>query len=102
MSKSKRYTENIEKIDTDKGYNLDEAINIISESKKVKFDETIDLAINLGVDPKHADQVVRGIVSLPHGTGKKMKVLVIAKGDKVDEALQAGADYADRSYPLHE
>ena len=94
MSKSKRYTENIEKIDTDKGYNLDEAINIISESKKVKFDETIDLAINLGVDPKHADQVVRGIVSLPHGTGKKMKVLVIAKGDKVDEALQAGADYA--------
>ena len=94
MSKSKRYTENIEKIDTNKGYNLDEAINIINESKKVKFDETIDLAINLGVDPKHADQVIRGTVSLPHGTGKKMKVLVIAKGEKADEALAAGADYA--------
>ena len=94
MGKSKRYTENIEKIDANKGYNLDEAINIISESKKVKFDETIDLAINLGVDPKHADQVIRGTVSLPHGTGKKMKVLVIAKGDKADEALAAGADYA--------
>ena len=86
--------ESIEKIDSNKNYNIDEAIDIISSSAKVKFDETIDLVINLGVDPKHADQVVRGIVSLPHGTGKKMKVLVIAKGDKADEALQAGADYA--------
>ena len=94
MNKSKRYMESIEKIDSNKNYNVDEAIEIISSSSKAKFDETIDLAINLGVDPKHADQVVRGIVSLPHGTGKKMKVLVIAKGDKVDEALQAGADYA--------
>jgi len=94
MGKSKRYTENMEKIDINKGYNLDEAIDIISTSKKVKFDETLDLAINLGVDPKHADQVIRGTVSLPHGTGKKMKVLVIAKGDKADEALAAGADYA--------
>ena len=94
MNKSKRYMESIEKIDSNKNYNIDEAIDIISSSAKVKFDETIDLVINLGVDPKHADQVVRGIVSLPHGTGKKMKVLVIAKGDKADEALQAGADYA--------
>ena len=94
MGKSKRYTENMDKIDINKGYNLDEAIDIISASKKVKFDETVDLAINLGVDPKHADQVIRGTVSLPHGTGKKMKVLVIAKGDKADEALAAGADYA--------
>ena len=94
MNKSKRYMESIEKIDSNKNYNVDEAIEIISSSSKAKFDETIDLAINLGVDPKHADQVVRGTVSLPHGTGKKMKVLVIAKGDKVDEALQAGADYA--------
>tara|TARA_B100001750_G_C15423025_1_gene553969 strand:- start:419 stop:1111 length:693 start_codon:yes stop_codon:yes gene_type:complete len=94
MNKSKRYMESIEKIDSNKNYNVDEAIEIISSSSKAKFDETIDLAINLGVDPKHADQIVRGIVSLPHGTGKKMKVLVIAKGDKVDEALQAGADYA--------
>ena len=94
MNKSKRYMESIEKIDSNKNYNVDEAIEIISSSSKAKFDETIDLAINLGVDPKHADQVVRGTVSLPHGTGKKMKVLVIAKGDKVDEALQAGAAYA--------
>ena len=94
MSKSKRYIENMEKIDANKGYNLTEAIDIISSSVKVKFDETVDLAINLGVDPKHADQVVRGTVPLPHGTGKKMRVLVIAKGDKVDEALEAGADYA--------
>jgi len=94
MSKSKRYIENSDKIDINKDYNLDEAIDIISSSVNVKFDETVDLAINLGVDPKHADQVIRGIVSLPHGTGKKMKVLVIAKGDKVDEALEAGADYA--------
>ena len=94
MNKSKRYMESIEKIDSNKNYNVDEAIEIISSCSKAKFDETIDLAINLGVDPKHADQVVRGTVSLPHGTGKKMKVLVIAKGDKVDEALQAGADYA--------
>ena len=94
MSKSKRYIENTDKIDINKDYNLDEAIDIISSSVSVKFDETVDLAINLGVDPKHADQVIRGIVSLPHGTGKKMKVLVIAKGEKVDEALEAGADYA--------
>ena len=94
MNKSKRYMESIEKIDSNKNYNVDEAIEIISSSSKAKFDETIDLAINLGVDPKHADQIVRGIVSLPHGTGKKMKVLVIAKGDKVEEALEAGADYA--------
>ena len=94
MSKSKRYIEYTKKIEIDKSYDLDEAIDIINSSEKVKFDETVDLAVNLGVDPKHADQVVRGTVSLPHGTGKKMKVLVIAKGEKVDEALEAGADYA--------
>ena len=94
MSKSKRYIEYTKKIEIDKSYDLDEAIDIINSSEKVKFDETVDLAVNLGVDPKHADQVVRGTVSLPHGTGKKMKVLVIAKGEKADEALEAGADYA--------
>ena len=98
MSKSKRYTENIEKIDTDKGYNLDEAINIISESKKVKFDETIDLAINLGVDPKHADQNIRLTTSLPHGTGKEVKVLVITQGPKEQEAKDAGADYVGKEF----
>ena len=99
MSISKRYRENFEKIDINKDYLLDDAIEILSTSNKVKFDETVDLAINLGVDPKHADQIVRGTVSLPHGTGKKLKVLVIAKGDKVDEAISAGADFAgDKEY----
>tara|TARA_B100000029_G_scaffold293375_1_gene286899 strand:- start:644 stop:1336 length:693 start_codon:yes stop_codon:yes gene_type:complete len=99
MSKSKRYLENLDKIDINKNYNLEEAIDILSSSSKVKFDESIDLSINLGVDPKHADQIVRGMVSLPHGTGKKLKVLVIATGDKVKEAIEAGADYSgDKEY----
>ena len=99
MKTSKRYNENFNKINIEKDYNLDEAIDILNSTTKVNFDETVDLAVNLGVDPKHADQIVRGTVSLPHGTGKKLKVLVIAKGDKVDEALSAGADYAgDKEY----
>ena len=99
MNISKRYRENFEKIDINKDYQLDDAVEILSQSNKVKFDESIDLAINLGVDPKHADQIVRGTVSLPHGTGKKLKVLVIAKGDKADEAINAGADFAgDKEY----
>ena len=94
MSASKRYKENFEKIDVNKDYLLDDAFEILTTSKKVKFNESVDLAINLGVDPRHADQIVRGTVSLPHGTGKKLKVLVIAKGDKADEAIEAGADFA--------
>ena len=94
MGVSKRYKENFEKIDINKHYVLDDAFEILNASKKVKFDESVDLAVNLGVDPRHADQIVRGTVSLPHGTGKKLKVLVIAKGDKVDEAIKAGADFA--------
>tara|TARA_B100002052_G_scaffold254729_1_gene244476 strand:+ start:2823 stop:3515 length:693 start_codon:yes stop_codon:yes gene_type:complete len=99
MKISKRYKENFSKINSDQNYMLDDAIELLSSTEKVKFDETVDLAVNLGVDPKHADQIVRGTVSLPHGTGKKLKVLVIAKGDKVDEAINAGADYAgDKEY----
>ena len=99
MKISKRYKENFNKIDSDQDYLLDDAVELLGSTEKVKFDETVDLAVNLGVDPKHADQIVRGTVSLPHGTGKKLKVLVIAKGDKVDEALNAGADYAgDKEY----
>ena len=94
MTISKRYKENYNKVDINKNYLLDDAFEILDASKKVKFDESVDLAINLGVDPKHADQIVRGTVSLPHGTGKKLKVLVIAKGDKADEAIKAGADFA--------
>ena len=99
MGISKRYRENFEKIDIDKDYLLDDAIEILSTSAKVKFDESVDLSINLGIDSRHADQIVRGTVSLPHGTGKKLKVLVITKGDKVDEAINAGADFAgDKEY----
>jgi len=99
MKRSKRYLENFNKIDLDKFYNLDDAIDIIGSSSNTKFDQSVDLSVNLGVDPRHADQVIRGTVSLPHGTGKNVKVLVIAKGDKVDEAISAGADYAgDKEY----
>lgn len=83
-----------EKIDKQKEYSLEEAVELLKETSKVKFDETLDCAIRLGVDPRHADQMVRGTVSLPHGTGKKVSVLVIAKGALAEEALKAGADYA--------
>ena len=73
---------------------LGEAIRLCKSNSTAKFDETIEVALNLGVDPKHADQIVRGVVSLPHGTGKKVKVLVLAKPDKAQLALDAGADYA--------
>lgn len=79
-------------IDPITSYGINEAIKIIKDAAKSKFDETIEIAINLGVDPKHADQMVRGIVTLPHGTGKALKVAVFAKGDKAKEAEAAGAD----------
>lgn len=82
-----------EKIDTNKQYTIEEAINILKENSFAKFDETIDLAFNLGIDPKKSDQIVRGTVVLPHGIGKKVRVLVFAKGEKEKEALEAGADY---------
>jgi len=93
MSQSKRHIDNLNKIDRDKEYGLDQAASILLESSSAKFDESIEVAINLGVDPKHADQIVRGTVSLPHGTGKDVKVLVFVKGDMVEEAEKAGADY---------
>lgn len=82
-----------EKIDNSKEYALDEALRLIKGVSYAKFDETVEMAFNLGVDPKKTDQVVRGTVSLPYGTGKKVKVLVFAKGEKEKEALEAGADY---------
>jgi large subunit ribosomal protein L1 len=81
-----------EKLDADKFYGIDEALATLKEFASKKFDETVEIALNLGVDPRHADQMVRGMVSLPAGTGKEMKVAVFAKGDKADEALKAGAD----------
>ncbi|MEW6570853.1 MAG: 50S ribosomal protein L1 [Nitrospirota bacterium] len=82
-----------EKIEKGKEYQLEEAIRILKESSFAKFDETIDLSINLGIDPRKSDQMVRGTVVLPYGTGKKVRVLVFAKGEKEIEAREAGADY---------
>jgi large subunit ribosomal protein L1 len=81
-----------ESIDPDKAYGLEDAVTLIKASATAKFDETIEVALNLGVDPRHADQMVRGTVDLPHGTGKSVRVEVFAKGDKADEARAAGAD----------
>jgi len=91
--KGKRYTELKKKIDRDKRYTLDEATGLLAELASAKFDETVDIAVRLGVDPRHADQMVRGAVTLPHGTGKEVKVLVFAKGEKEKEAKEAGADF---------
>ena len=79
-------------IDRDKFYGVDEAIALVKQNATAKFDETVELALNLGVDPRHADQMVRGVVSLPKGTGKDVRVAVFAKGDKAEEAKAAGAD----------
>ncbi len=81
-----------EKVERSKEYSLEEAIRIVKESSYTKFDEAVDLALNLGIDPKKSDQMVRGSVSLPHGIGKKVRVLVFAKGEKEKEAADAGAD----------
>ena len=90
----KKYTDSAKLIDSQKQYDPEEAIALVKQTAKAKFDETVELHVKLGVDGRHADQQVRGAVVLPHGTGKKVKVLVFAKGDKVDQALEAGADYA--------
>jgi large subunit ribosomal protein L1 len=81
-----------ENIDREKFYEVDEAVQIIKKNASAKFDETIDIAVNLGIDPRHADQMVRGMISLPHGTGKSVRVAVFAKDAKADEAREAGAD----------
>jgi len=92
--RSKKYVAAKSKIDATKIYKLDEAIALIKEVAFAKFDETIDLSFRLGVDPRHADQMVRGAISLPAGTGNTVRVCVIASGEKVNEALKAGADFA--------
>ena len=90
----KKYRAARTKIDSAKRYTFQEALEMATESTFVKFDETLDIAVRLGVDPRHADQMVRGTVVLPNGLGKTVRVLVFAKGEKVKEALDAGADYA--------
>lgn len=94
MKGSKRIKSLREQIDTKKEYSIDEAIKLLKEKSSVKFTESLDCAVKLGVDPRHADQMIRGTVSLPHGTGKEVRVLVITKGDKAELALSAGADFA--------
>ncbi len=93
MKHGKKYTDSKKLIDNLKQYDPEEAVALVKQTGKAKFDETIELSIRLGVDPRHADQQVRGTVVLPHGTGKKVRVLVFAKGDKAKEAEAAGADY---------
>lgn len=89
----KKYLAAKAKIDAEKRYGIDEAFNLLNQIHFAKFDESVDVSFNLGVDPKHSDQMVRGAISLPNGTGKTAKVLVFAKGDKAKEAQNAGADF---------
>jgi large subunit ribosomal protein L1 len=93
MAKSKRYTEAASRVDRERAYLLTEAVELLKSLPAAKFDETVELAILLGVDPKHADQMVRGAIVLPHGVGKSVRVVVFAKGDKQREAREAGADF---------
>lgn len=90
--KGKRFRSAREMIGSENQYDLDDAVRLVKAAAQAKFDETIEIAVNLGVDPRHADQMVRGVISLPNGTGKTPRVAVFAKGDKADEATKAGAD----------
>jgi large subunit ribosomal protein L1 len=92
MAKLSKRQKALTAVDRDRFYGVDEAIGIVKQNATAKFDETVEVALNLGVDPRHADQMVRGVVSLPKGTGKDVRVAVFAKGAKADEAKAAGAD----------
>ena len=93
MNKGKKYSDSLKLIDRTKQYDPEEAVALVKQTAKAKFDETIEVSLRLGVDPRHADQQVRGTVVLPNGTGKTVSVLVIAKGEKANEAAAAGADF---------
>ena len=92
-TESKRRRQNAERVPRQQRYDIDEAFTLLKSLQAAKFDETVDVAVNLGVDPKKSDQMVRGVVRLPHGTGRTVRILVFAKGDKEQEARAAGADY---------
>ncbi len=96
VSKNKKAANTV--LDRMKEYSLEDAVKLVKDLKFVKFDESVDLAINLGVDPRHADQNIRLTTTLPHGTGKEVKVLVVAQGPKEKEAKEAGADYVGKEY----
>ena len=99
MAIGKRLNKAREGVDREKLYPLADAIKMVKERAKAKFDETIEVAINLGVDPRHADQMVRGVVTLPAGTGKTVRVAVFARGDKAEEATKAG-QAVKKAYPM--
>ncbi len=101
MKHGKKYVDSAKLIDTAKSYDPDEALDLICQTSKAKFDETIELSARLGVDPRHADQQVRGAVVLPHGTGRTIRVLVITKGEKIKEAEAAGADFVGGEEMIH-
>jgi large subunit ribosomal protein L1 len=94
MKRGKRYNNAAENISREQEYSLEEAVRLLKEAATARFDETVEIAMRLGVDPRHADQMVRGTVALPNGTGKKIRILVLTKGDNAEKAISAGADYA--------
>jgi large subunit ribosomal protein L1 len=94
----KKFRGALEKVDRNRAYAIPEAVKVVKDAAFAKFNETVDIAVRLGVDPRHADQVVRGTVVLPHGTGKSVRVLVIAQGEKAKEAEAAGADFVGTEY----
>ena len=94
MKKGKKYSDSLKLIDRTKQYDPEEAIDLVKKTAKAKFDETVEISVRLGVDPRHADQQVRGAIVLPNGTGKSVRVLVFCKPERVEEAMEAGADYA--------
>jgi large subunit ribosomal protein L1 len=94
----KKFRAAVAKVDRNRNYSIPEAATLVKQASFAKFDETVDIAVNLGVDPRHADQVVRGTVVLPHGTGKSVRVLVIAQGDRAKDAEAAGADFVGMEY----
>ncbi len=94
MAKGKKFTKTKEIVDSRRYYSINESIDLVEKTKRANFDESVDIAIKLGIDPRQADQQIRTAVNLPHGTGKSIRVMVFVKDDKVDEAKNAGADYA--------
>jgi len=97
-ARGKKFRAAVSKVDRARQYPIPDAVGLVKDSSFARFDETVDVAVNLGVDPRHADQVVRGTVVLPHGTGKSVRVLVITQGDRVREAEAAGADFVGIEY----